>query len=77
MPLTIVQQDITTMKVDAIVNAVNTDLRKGGGVSESSPYCWCKFPSGWLVAKRSCLAVPSLSLRSVEFGLVPASKHPC
>lgn len=35
MPLTIVQQDITTMKVDAIVNAANTDLHMGGGVSEA------------------------------------------
>jgi len=32
MPLTIVNQDITTMEVDAIVNAANTGLRMGGGV---------------------------------------------
>ena len=32
MPFTIVQQNITTMKVDAIVNAANTELRMGGGV---------------------------------------------
>ena len=32
MPLTIVQQDITKMKTDAIVNAANTELKMGGGV---------------------------------------------
>ncbi len=32
MPLTIVRQDITKMKVDVIVNAANTDLQMGGGV---------------------------------------------
>jgi len=32
MPFTIVWQDITKMKVDAIVNAENTELKMGGGV---------------------------------------------
>ncbi len=32
MPFSVVHQDITTMRVDAIVNAANTDLMMGAGV---------------------------------------------
>jgi len=35
MPLTIVHGDITTLQVDAIVNAANTNLQMGGGVCGS------------------------------------------
>ncbi|MBP3427571.1 MAG: hypothetical protein J6M47_04865 [Clostridia bacterium] len=31
MPLTFIQQDLTVMHVDAIVNAANAELKRSGG----------------------------------------------
>ena len=52
MPFEIIRNDITTMDVDAIVNAANTALAPGGGV------CGAIFHgAGWNEMQRACRAI--------------------
>ena len=52
MPFEIIRNDITTMEVDAIVNAANTALAPGGGV------CGAIFHgAGWNEMQRACRAI--------------------
>lgn len=70
MPLSIVRQDITKMKVDAIVNAANTDLLMGGGV------CGAIFKAaGEKELQAACNAVAPI--KTGEAAITPAFALPC
>lgn len=69
MPFKIIRHDITKMKVDAIVNAANTDLLMGGGV------CGAIFKA----AGRELLALACQPLAPIETGqavITPAFNLP-
>ena len=69
MPFTIVRQDITKMKVDAIVNAANTDLAMGSGV------CGAIFQAaGAADLQRAC--EPLSPIRTGEAAITPGFSLP-
>ena len=70
MPLSIVRQDITKMKVDAIVNAANTDLLMGGGVCEAIFKA-----AGEKELQAACNAVAPI--KTGEAAITPAFALPC
>ncbi|MFA7673525.1 MAG: macro domain-containing protein [Clostridia bacterium] len=70
MPFTIVRQDITKMKVDAIVNAANTNLVMGGGV------CGDIFKAaGVQELQAACYKVAPI--KTGEAAITPGFRLPC